>query len=115
MAPLVAADVQLGPLAVPVEGDAIRSLVLFVEALEVFVLDISESLNIEEPEGDLIFGVRFVQNILEIGPVWQCDLAPALSVGDLEEEVVLVALDFVLNTSSNCQSVESSLGRRDAA
>ncbi len=54
---LLVADVQLRPLAVPIEGDARGALVELVELAEVVILDLAETVYVEQAEGDLVLGV----------------------------------------------------------
>lgn len=105
MALLLASDVQLGPLAVPVEGQALGALVELVEAAEVLILDLAGALDIEEAEGDLVLGVGLVEKVLKGDPVGYRDAAFALAVGNLEQQAVLLALDSVLLVRSACQSI----------
>lgn len=105
MALLLASDVQLGPLTVPVEGQALGALVELVEATEVLILDLTGTLDVEEAESDLVLGVGFVKEVLEGDPVGYRDSALALAVSNLEEQAILLALDSVLFVGSICQSI----------
>jgi hypothetical protein len=96
MAPGLVANVQLRPLAVPVKGDALGSLVQLVETAEVVVLHGSAALDIKESEGNLVLGIGLEEQVVERGPVGKADTAIALAIGDVEEEAVLLALDLAL-------------------
>ena len=96
VAALAAADIERGPLAVPVEGDAVGALVAVVQLLEVVELDGARAVLVEQPERDLVLGVGLGQQVLEVAPVGDADLALPLPVGDAEEDGILLALDFVL-------------------
>ena len=92
----LAADVQARPLAVPVERDAVGALVELVEPAEVVIFYGAEALDVEEAEGDLILGIGLVEEVLEMGIVGQGQPALVGAVGDVEQDRVLLALDFVL-------------------
>ena len=104
-----AADVQLGPLAVPVEGDAVGALVELVQAAEVLILDGAEAVNVEQAEGDLVLGVGLAQQVLEVAPVGEGELALVCAVGDVEEDRVLLALDLVLKPPKNTECQQPAL------
>lgn len=93
---LLAANVQLGPFALPVKRNAVGALVELIELSEVLVLDIAGSIDVEEAEGDLVLGVGLDQEVLKGGPLGEGNLAGTLTVGDAEQNSVLFALDFVL-------------------
>lgn len=59
-------------------------------------IDIAGTLLVEEAENDLVLGVRFCEQVLEDTPVVYVDPALALAVCNLEQNAILVALDFVL-------------------
>ena len=61
MALLLASNVELGPLTLPVEGDACRALVEFVEAAEVGILDGADAVDVEKPESDLVLGIGLLE------------------------------------------------------
>jgi hypothetical protein len=91
-----ASDIQLRPFRIPVEGQTVGTLVLVVNVLEVFKLDISGPVTIEETEGDVVLGVRLLEEILKVAPVLQSDTADAFPIGDQEKERVLLSFDLVL-------------------
>jgi hypothetical protein len=93
---LLAANVQLRPLAVPVKGDVVGALVELVQLAEVVVLDVPGAVDVEEAEGDLVLGVGFQEEVLKDAPVGDAQSSMALVVGDAEEDRVLLSLDFVL-------------------
>jgi len=62
----------------------------------VVILDVSATVDIEEAEGDLVFGVGFRQDVLEVGPVREGDPTLPRPVGNVEEDRVLLALDLLL-------------------
>lgn len=97
MALLLATNVQLGPLAIPVEGDAVGALVQLIELPEVVIFDVAETVDVEEPEGDLVLGVGLCEDVLEVGPVRQGYPTLSGAVGDVEENRVLLALDLLLS------------------
>lgn len=96
VAVLVGANVQLGPFAVPVEGNVVRSLVELVQALEVVVLDDAGPVDVEQSEGDFVLGIGLEEEVLEDAPISQGNSAGALAVGDSKEDRVLLPLDLVL-------------------
>ena len=93
---LLAPYVQLGPLAVPVEGDAVRALAELVELAEMVILDGSQAVDVEEAKRYLVLGVGFCEDVLEGGPVGEGDPAFGSPVGNSEEDRVLLAFDLVL-------------------
>lgn len=86
---LCAAQVQLGPFAVPIEGDAVGSFVELVYTLKLVKLDITKAFDIEESEGDLVLGVRLVEQVFEVQPVCLGNLSFALAIGYFEQDAVL--------------------------
>jgi hypothetical protein len=80
----LASDVQSDPFGVPVERDAIRSLVQLVQLPEVLELDSAEALDVEQSEGDLIFSVGLRKDVLEVRPVAQTYVTFVRAVGDAE-------------------------------
>ena len=93
---LLAAEVEGGPVGVPVEGDGVGGLVAGVEFFEGGKVDVAGNGVGEEAEGDVVFGVRLQEEIIEDVPVGEGDAAAAGCVGNGEEEGVLLAVDFVL-------------------
>jgi hypothetical protein len=93
---LLGANVQRGPLAVPVEGQAVFCLVGAPCVVELVKVDVAGALLVEEAEDDLVLCVGLGEQVLEDTPVVDVDLALALAVCDLEQDAILVALDFVL-------------------
>ena len=93
---LLGANVQRGPAALPVEGQAVLGLVRLPCLVEVVEVDVAGPLLVEEAEDDLVLGVGFREEVLEDGPVMDADSALPVAVGYSEEDAVLVALDFVL-------------------
>ena len=88
------ADIELGPVTIPVERDA--GLVARIDILELVEVDLARDGVGEEAEGDFVLGVRFREQVVEDAPVLQADAVLAAAVGDLEKDGVLVALDLVL-------------------
>ena len=101
MAVFLAADVEGGPFAIPVEGDRLAAFVLVVELLEVFVLDDAGAIFVEEAEGDFVFGVRLGEEVFESTPVVDVDSALALAVGNAKEDGILFTFDFVLERAAS--------------
>ena len=93
---LLAANVELSPFAVPVEGDIVGAFVELVEAAEIIILDVAGAVDVEESKGDFVLGVGFGEEVLKDGPIGEVDSSGALAIGNVEEDLVLVALDFVL-------------------
>lgn len=92
----LAAQVQSGPIAVPVEGNCITRLVARVHLLKgVKVHDAIVRVR-EEAEGDFILCIRLRKQIVEDRPVLESDPVLVVSICDLEEKRVLLALDLVL-------------------
>jgi hypothetical protein len=93
---LLAAEVERGPCAVPVEGNVVVcavTIVLFLEGVEV---DQTSLLVCEKLERNIVFGVGLCKKVVEDGPVVDVDAIFLVTVGDGEEDCVLLALDFVL-------------------
>jgi len=111
MALALVANVELGPLALPVKRDVVGPLVELIEVAEVVILDRAGAGDIKEAEGNLVLGIGLVEDVLEGGPVGEGDLATALAVGNTEKDAVLVALDLVLHGGRGertCQPVGES-------
>lgn len=96
MALLLAAKVQLGPLAVPVERDAVRAPVQFVQLPEVVVLYVAGAVDVKQTEGDLVLGVGLEQEVFKGAPVGEVEPVLASSVRNMEEDAILLTLDLVL-------------------
>ena len=93
---LLGANVQRGPAALPVEGQAVLGLVRLPCLVEVVEVDVAGAFLVEEAEDDLVLGVWLREQVLEDGPVVDVDLTLLVAVGDLEEDAILVPLDLVL-------------------
>ena len=98
---LLGANVQRGPAALPVEGQAVLGLVRLPCLVEVVEVDVAGPLLVEEAEDDLALGVGFGEQVLEDGPVMDADLALLVAIGDLEEDAILVPLDLVLEAGTS--------------
>lgn len=85
MALLLAANVQLCPLAVPVKGDVVGPLVELVESAEVIVLDVAGAIDIKQAECDFVFGIGLGEKVLKDTPIGQAQTSMALVVGNVEE------------------------------
>ena len=107
MSSLLAPTIQRRPLAVPVKGYTIRTLIQLIQLLQILVLDEASIIHVEEPERNLVLGIRFRKEVLEGAPVQEVDLARLPPVGDSEEDAVLFALDLVLWGPVNCCSLVS--------
>lgn len=90
------AQIELRPVTIPIEWNGARCLVLCIDLLECVEVDQSRAWISEEAEGDFIFRVRFLQEVVEDIPIAQSDSVLAIAIGNLEEEPILFALDFVL-------------------
>lgn len=101
MTGLLPADIERRPFRVPVEGDAIRSFVEIVQFLEGLVLDRTGALDVEQAEGNLVLRIGLAEQVLEGGPVRDVYPARLSSIGDGEENAVLLALDFMLPWTEN--------------
>jgi hypothetical protein len=93
---LLTSYIELGPLAVPVERDAVWSLIELIELPEIVVLHSVEAVDVEQPEGNIILGIGLLENVLEVGPVREGNSALADSIGNLEQYRILFTLDLVL-------------------
>lgn len=82
---LLAANVELRPLRVPIEGDVLRALVELVQGSEVVILDATGALNIEEAESNLVLGVGLLEEVLKDTPVSKAYTALTLAIGDTEK------------------------------
>lgn len=96
---LLSSQVQGRPVAVPVEGDGIASLVARIDFFEGGEVHLTGRRVGEEAEGDFIFGVGFCKEVVEDTPVRESDTALVVAIGDVEQNGVLVALDLVLDGS----------------
>jgi hypothetical protein len=94
--PLLGPNVQSRPLSFPVEGQAILCLVRLPCLVKFIEADVASSLLVEEAENDLVLGVGFREQVLEDTPIVDVDPALPLTICDLEQDAILVALDFVL-------------------
>lgn len=115
MASCLVTDVQLGPLALPVEWDAVRTLVQLTKTPEVLVCNVACAANVEEAEGDLVLGIGLYQQIVIGSPIGDGELASALAVGDTEKETVLLALDLALEWNQGVRSRSGLLGQATAS
>ena len=100
MSVFLVANIQSCPLSLPVEGQAVFCLVRLPCVVELVEVDVAGALLVEEAENDLVLGIRFREQILENTPVMDVDFPLLLAVCDLEEDAILVALDFVLVTDA---------------
>lgn len=66
---LLVADIDLGPIRFPVEGKVVGALVELVESAEIVILDSAIALDVEQTEGDLVFGIGLAEEVLEHSPV----------------------------------------------
>jgi hypothetical protein len=66
---LLVADIDLGPIGFPVEGKVVGALVELVESAEIVILDSASALDVEQTEGDLVFGIGLAEEVLEHSPV----------------------------------------------
>lgn len=107
---LLGANVQRGPTALPIKGQAVLGLVRLPCVVEVVKVDVAGALLVEEAEDDLVLGVGFGEQVLEDGPVVHADLALLVAVGDLEEDAILEPLDLVLEAGTSL----ACLTRQDA-
>ena len=100
MTVLLGANVQSGPLGLPVEGQAFFCLVHLPCLVELVEVDVAGAFLVKEAEYDLVLGVWFRKQVLEDTPVMNVDLALPFAVCDLEQDAVLVALDLVLRADA---------------
>ena len=90
----LASYIQLGPIAVPVEGDAdLGAGIYFFECVEI---DLSGDGIGEEPKRNFVLGIRFRKKVVEDTPVLKSDTVDVSSIGNFEQEAVCFALDLVL-------------------
>lgn len=64
--------------------------------VELVEVDVASAILVEEAEDDLVLGVGFREQVLEDTPIVDIDSSLPLAVCNLEQDAVLVALDFVL-------------------
>lgn len=100
MTVLLGANVQSGPLGLPIEGQALLCLVHLPCLVELVEVDVAGAFLVEEAEDDLVLGVWLREQVLEDTPVMDVDLSLLLAVCDLEQDAVLVALDLVLRADA---------------
>lgn len=93
---LLAANVERRPIAFPVEGQAVFGLVFPPCRVEVIKVDVAGSVGVEEAEDNLVLGIGFREEVLEDGPVVYADPSFAVSIGNLEQNAILIPLDLVL-------------------
>jgi hypothetical protein len=112
MAMTLSTHVQRRPLAVPVEGNAVRRFVQSVKLEETLVLDRPGAIFVKQAKGNLIFGVRLCQEVVEGAPVRDGDLARLLAIGNAEEDSILLAFDFMLKETLQLGSARNSDQRK---
>jgi hypothetical protein len=100
MSLVATAGVQRGPLGIPVERQSIVILVEVVELLELWELDGTGTPDIEETEGNLVLGIGLGKKVFKVGPVSEADTASSATVGNTEEEAILLSFDFMLSQLS---------------
>ena len=88
------AHVQRRPVAIPVERNT--SLIARIYLLELIEVYLTRGWVGEEAESDLILCIRFGQKVVEETPILQVDSILLATVGYLEEDGILFALDLVL-------------------
>jgi hypothetical protein len=98
---LAPSGVQGSPFRIPIERYTVTALVHIVYVLECIPLDCARSIQIEESESNLIFGIGFGQEVFEGRPVTEGDFTGSSLVGDSEEESIVFALDFVLSIAKS--------------
>lgn len=96
----LSAQVELGPVTVPVEGDAIAGLVARIDVFERGEIHQTGIAVGEEAESDLVLGIWPREQVVEDRPVLKSDAVLLVLVGNLEKHRVLVALDLVLHALS---------------
>lgn len=79
-----ASRVKFGPFGAPVEWKTILGFVEIVKLLEILKLDHSSTVHIKKTEGDVVFGVWFLQKVFKIGPVGKCKAAISSTIGNTE-------------------------------
>lgn len=94
---LAPSGVQGSPFRIPIERYTVTALIHIVYVLERLPLDRARSIEIEESESNLIFGIGLGQEVLESRPVTEGESTGPSLVGDSEEESIVFALDFVLS------------------
>lgn len=96
MASLGAAAVQRSPFRIPVKWNTVGSLAHIVQGLHIFKLDASSTLMVKQAKRDFVFGIRLRKEVFKGCPIGQVQLARLASVGNIEQDSVLVAFDLVL-------------------
>ena len=80
-----AAQIQLRPVAVPVEGNCVARLVARIALLEAAEVHLAGGGVCEEAEGDVVFGIGFCQEIVEDAPVLDGNASIVVAIGDAEQ------------------------------
>jgi hypothetical protein len=95
--PLVlGSNVQSSPFSVPVERQALVRLCGFPFLKKVIKANVPRPVLVEVAEDDLVFGVWLGKQVLEDTPIVEGNLALLVTVGNFEQNTILVALDLVL-------------------
>lgn len=110
MSLILVSDVELCPLALPIKGDTVGSLILLIELLEVFVFNISGAADVKKTERDLVFGIGFRQEVLECCPVANCYPSSTSTIGYTKEKTILVTTDFVLQKWVKVSDINIPIG-----
>jgi hypothetical protein len=105
MSPLLASTIQGRPFTIPIERYAIRTLVHFIQFLQIIIFDSARSLYIEKSKCNLVFCVRFRKEVFEGAPVKDVEFACVPPVCYSEEDSILFALDLVLYFNMLRQSI----------
>lgn len=92
----VGTGVQRSPFRVPIEGNAILILAEIVQLLEGIEPNSTRSIHVKQAECDLVLSVRFVQEVLESGPIQETELASSAPISDTEQDAIVLAFNFVL-------------------
>lgn len=106
---LAPSGVQGSPFRIPIERYTVTALIHIVYVLERLPLDRARSIEIEESESNLIFGIGLGQEVLESRPVTEGESTGPSLVGDSEEESIVFALDFVLSIAKKRKVVSHIL------
>lgn len=73
--------------------------------VEFIKVDVASALLVEEAENDLVLGIGFRKQVLKDTPVMYVNPALSLTICDLEQNAILVALDFVLLADASLASL----------
>ncbi|KAL7271272.1 hypothetical protein RUND412_005985 [Rhizina undulata] len=101
--------IEFGPLAAPVERNAVGALVKVVKLNKFIVSHFPSSVNIEKSKGNLVFRIGFSKEVIKSCPVLQVNETILSTVSNVEEDGVLPSLDLVVVLVGRCNGIDKVL------